>query len=938
MRVLTVLLCIIFSFPTLAQKVTLDPVIAPSLFQSKDQITVTYDVTGTSLANLTSAWIWVWIPGKNTNAKYNTNPASGNPTLTDLAKFTKSVTNGKTIFSLTFKPADFFSGDISSEKQLGMLLKGNDWSNGQTSDFVAAFWDGSYQVKLVAPAKQPLFVKTGDLINVQAQTPVASDFQLFINNILTDSKSALVDYTYSFNVAEFSGASAVKIVATQGTNTATVTFQYILSAVSPTQVRPSGIIAGINYNNADASKVTLCLLAPGKTSVYVQGDFSAWDVLPANLMKKDGEYFWIELSGLTTGVEYGYRFLMDEKIYVADPYADKILDPDDQYIPVTTYPSLKSFPAKAITPDWYFNRVSVFQTGQSNYPWKIANFVRKPQNKLNIYELLIRDFFGPNERRYQNLIDTISYFKKLGINAIELMPIAEFNGNESWGYNPTFMFAPDKYYGTKNKLKEFIDVCHANGIAIILDVVMNQQDIPSPWVLMDYDFTNSRPNATNKWFNVSATHPYNVFFDFNHESSYTKAFLDTVNYYWLNEYKVDGFRYDLSKGFTQKKSGSDVGAWSAYDASRIAILNRMKAKIRTYSPDSYLILEHFGDNAEEKELSDNGFLLWGNMNNAFIQSSMGFSSGSSVTGLSYKTRGWSVPSLVSYMESHDEERVMAKNLQYGNVLGSYSVKSLNTALERMAAAATIFLSVPGPKMIWQFGELGYDVSINYCTNGTTSSNCRIDPKPVRWEYQDDLLRNNLFTRFKEMLNLRETYPVFQTADVTIIDTEILSKQIILKGSPYIETPTISDQMNVTVLANFNLQAVTISTQFPHTGTWYEYFSGQALEVSSLPFSIKLEPGVAFLYTDVMLRAVTAIKDDDDVSSADVYPNPTKGILNYSGIHSSLDQVEIVNVLGQKQSFARGGDGSLDVHSLDAGVYIVHIRTQKKNYSFRIIKN
>ena len=71
------------------------------------------------------------------------------------------------------------------------------------------------------------------------------------------------------------------------------------------------------------------------------------------------------------------------------------------------------------------------------------------------------------------MIDTIGYLKRLGINAIELMPINEFDGNDSWGYNPAFYFAVDKAYGTKDKFKEFVDVCHANGIAVISRMIMS---------------------------------------------------------------------------------------------------------------------------------------------------------------------------------------------------------------------------------------------------------------------------------------------------------------------------------------------------------------------------------------------------------------------------------------------------------------------------------
>src|SRR5579859_1754834 len=113
-------LCL-FSLPviaSLAQKVTLNPTVTPTLFHYNDQITVTYDVTGTSMASLASAWVWVWIPNTTIVAPYDVNPASNNTTATDHAKCIKSASGGKTLFSITFKPSDFFSSDISTQTQI----------------------------------------------------------------------------------------------------------------------------------------------------------------------------------------------------------------------------------------------------------------------------------------------------------------------------------------------------------------------------------------------------------------------------------------------------------------------------------------------------------------------------------------------------------------------------------------------------------------------------------------------------------------------------------------------------------------------------------------------------------------------------------------------------------------------------------------------------
>jgi 1,4-alpha-glucan branching enzyme len=945
-KLIILILCTI-SLSSFAQKVTLDPVITPSLFRYNDQITVTYDVTGTPLASLTTAWSWVWIPGAtNLNAKYNFNPASSNATQTDNAKFTKSVVSGRTLFTLTFKPSDFFTSDISTQTKFGILLKGNDWANGQTTDYLTDFWDGSFQVKLTSPTQQPIFVTNGDDITIQAETPLAADYTLFINDVQVDVQNGITAYSYSHSVTETSGYATVKLVAAAGGNSDEIIFQYLISVESPESPRPTGIIAGINYS-ADNSKVTLCLWAPDKSSVYTRGDFSDWKVLPQNLMKRDGEFFWIELAGLISGQEYAFQYLINENVVVADPYADKILDPDDQYIPASVYPNLKPFPSAVLNEEWYFNRASVLQTAQTPYNWQVTNFEKPEKEKLVVYELLIRDFFGPNAKSYQSMVDTLSYFKTLGINAIELMPIMEFNGNESWGYNPAFMFAPDKYYGTKNKLKEFIDKCHQNGIAVILDIAMNHADMPNPYVMMDFNFDTGKPTPANKWFNPEAKHPFNVFFDMNHESLYTKTYLDTVNHYWLNEFKVDGFRFDLSKGFTQTNNPSDVNAWSAYDASRIAILKRMADKIWEHTPDAYVILEHLSVNAEEKELAEyrasegKGMMLWGNLNNAYAQSAMGFTA--DITGAYHATRGWNVPHLVSYMESHDEERLMYRNLQSGKTTPNYDIKSLATALKRVEAASTIFYTIPGPKMLWQFGELGYDYSINHCPDGSNNEGCRVSPKPVKWEYQQDPQRQKLSEHISDLIRLRNAYDVFTDGTATITGGGNLLKHLMLKNNPYTATPTSAGEMNAIVVVNFDVSEQSFGAEFPHTGTWYDYYSGgRAIAVTSSPSVLALKAGEYKLFTDYPIESpvVTGINSGvtgEGMEEVSVYPNPVENILTVKKEGSSELDLVLFTSQGSRVVLPRVDDHSWDTSRINTGLYIAEVRTGGKIHRIKVLK-
>ena len=283
----------------------------------------------------------------------------------------------------------------------------------------------------------------------------------------------------------------------------------------------------------------------------------------------------------------------------------------------------------------------------------------------------MRDFV--NRHDFQTLMDTISYLKNLGINAIELMPINEFEGNESWGYNPAFHNALDKYYGTPDKFKEFVDKCHENGIAVIVDIVFNQAYSQSP--LFKLYSQGSSPTANSPFLNIEAPHPYSVGYDFNHESEFTKNYVSQCIKYWLREYNIDGYRFDLTKGFTQNRSTEATA--SNYDISRINILKNYHNVVQSTTPGAYTILEHFCENAEESELANAGMMVWANVNHDANEATMGWT-GNGLSNFSAKKRGWNDTrhdKHIAYMESHDEERLMYKNGQFANGAPGYSIKN-----------------------------------------------------------------------------------------------------------------------------------------------------------------------------------------------------------------------------------------------------------------------
>ncbi len=508
---------------------------------------------------------------------------------------------------------------------------------------------------------------------------------------------------------------------------------------------PAGVREGININPLDKS-VTLVLADTDKngsspyTNAFVIGDFNDWTRLDRYAMKRDTEkeLWWITLDDIAGGThlfQYELFGAGDRYLRLADPYTEKIVTPEDKEIPASVYPGATPYPEGKT-----YGTISTFDTDPDEYFWQYDKFSGPKAEDLLVYEILLRDFTPTGD--LNGAKKRLPLIKEMGFNAVELMPVQEFRGNDSWGYNPTYYFALDKAYGTKKDYQAFTDECHRLGLAVILDVVFNHMDSDSPFVRL-YADDKGNPLPNNPFFNVRAPHPYSVFNDFNHEAERTQELVTRSLDFLMDEYRVDGFRFDLSKGFTQ--TVSDEKTVGNYDEKRVSILTRYADFIKTIKPNAYVILEHFAGEEEEKELAESGMILWRNLNNAFAQAGMGYSENSDFTPLLRSNLPlWSD---MGYMESHDEERVAYKQKTYG----VSSIKDrLDKRVDRLMLGTAFFLLTPGPKMVWQYGEYGYDVSIE--TNGRTGR------KPVWTTELEEPERVRLREGYKLLAQVRHRYP------------------------------------------------------------------------------------------------------------------------------------------------------------------------------------
>lgn len=616
---------------------------------------------------------------------------------------------------------------------------------------------------------------------------------------------------------------------------------------------PADLQHGINI--IDNSTVTFVLFDKDKNGskkdfAHIVGDFNDWtlsnDEKSQMFRDEAAGVWWITITDLDPTKEYAFQYYLGksggETIRVADPYSRKILDPDnDKYIPASTYPDLKAYPKEAI------GIVSAFQTHTEPYNWKITNFRIPARDNLVIYELLLRDFSEGGD--IYDAMKHLDYLESLGVNAIELMPVQEFDGNDSWGYNPAFFFAMDKVYGTDRMYKEFIDECHKRGIAVILDVVYNHATGANPFAKMWWNTSENKTSANNPFFNVNAPHPYSVFHDFNHEAQIdgkyiVRDFVKRNLVFLLDEYNIDGFRFDLTKGFTQKSSTESTA--SNYDASRIAILKEYNNAIKSINPNAYVILEHFADNREETELGNEGMMVWRKMNWQYGQSAMGYKTDSDFSDTYY---GKSRPSnsLVSYMESHDEERLAFKQITWSTgVLKT----NLSARMLQLGTNAAFFFTVPGPKMIWQFGELGYDFSIMSNQQGVVidynDDQYKTGRKPIKWEYQDISERDQLYKTYSKLINLRMEHEELFNSTATL-NWKVAPS--FWEQGRFITLSSFGNAKQIVVVGNFTNEPITTTTTFPSTGIWYNYFDQtKTLDVTSTNMSIAVPANSFLIYS------------------------------------------------------------------------------------------
>ncbi|MEQ8752366.1 MAG: alpha-amylase family glycosyl hydrolase [Coleofasciculus sp. G1-WW12-02] len=526
-----------------------------------------------------------------------------------------------------------------------------------------------------------------------------------------------------------------------------------------------------------SSSIEFKLLAPYNKKAALIGSFSDWQEIS---MEKDENGYFCTNVDLEDGV-YHYKFRVQSKSWSNEP--DEWVEIIDPYV-------------TELTPDTK-NGVVRIKGGErivDTYVWQNDDKPLPANHELVIYELLVSDFYhseGDTEKRgqYQDVIAKLDYLQELGINAIELMPVNEAPGEYNWGYTPSYFFAPQPNYGSTEDLKQLIDECHGRGIRVILDQLYNHSSEESPLLQIDRDY----------WYYHDRHHPDDPFywgpeFDYNHYDEHRDAipardFMKAVVRFWIQEYHIDGIRYDALKQLDNRD-----------------FLNELieETKNAVFSKPFYNIGEHIPENPDL--ISPNGPMdgCWhDNFYHQIIPHLLGdeFNLEQLKQALEPKQQGYpeGITKAIIYLSNHDQKRLMLQ-------LGEHSILD-DAAFKRAKLGAVLLMTSVGAPMLWMGEEFGEGTDIN------------VDEKnqQLEWSLLENDRNSGLFEYYKGLIALRQQNPALQTGNLKFFHDSS-------DGKVFAYERWNDQGSRVFVVVNFSEQYLEgyQVPDIPENGTWHEW--------------------------------------------------------------------------------------------------------------------
>ncbi len=534
------------------------------------------------------------------------------------------------------------------------------------------------------------------------------------------------------------------------------------------------------------------LFAPHNKGAALISSFSDWKPIP---MQKDKDGYFRTQVELADGI-YQYKFQVQSRSWFFEP--DQWVDVNDPY---ATDIAASTGQENSVVHVKDGKRIT------DTYVWRHDQQPLPADHELVLYELHVGDFSGGEggsyrRGRYKDVIDKLDYLCELGINAIALMPVTEYPGDHSWGYNPCYFFATESSYGSTAELKQLIDECHARSIRVILDGIYNHSEASSPLTQIDHDYWyhHDPRDPKNSWgpeFNYE-------FYDETLDSYPARRFVGDNVRFWIQEYHIDGIRYDAARQI----ANFDFMRWIVQETKRAASMKPF-----------YNIAEHI---PETSDIVGPEGPMDGCWHESFYQCVLEHLCGDIFDlerlkeVLDPKRQGYPAStSVVNYLTNHDHERLMVE-------LAKRQVFD-QAAFERAKLGAVLLMTAIGVPLIWMGEEFA------------EYKNLTPDENKIEWPLLENELNRGLFEYYKGLIALRKNNHALYTENINFFHEDPDSRVL-----AYVRW---NDQgAQVVVIANFSDQdrAGYQVPDFPQQGTWHEWTgnydveSGQNTITTDLP--------------------------------------------------------------------------------------------------------
>ena len=527
------------------------------------------------------------------------------------------------------------------------------------------------------------------------------------------------------------------------------------------------------------SSIEFQLFAPYNEGVSLVGSFNDWQETP--LEKGDDGIYRTHID-LEDGT-YHYKFRIQSKSWffepnewvdIVDPYATDIDDATQNGVV----------------------RIKGGERIVDTYVWQHDDHPLPADHELVIYELHVGDFSGgeddPHERgNYKNVIEKLDYLNDLGINAIEMMPIKEYPGDHSWGYNPRYFFATESSYGSSADLKHLIDECHGRGIRVIMDGIYNHSESSSPLTQIDHDYWyyHDPKDPDNNWgpeFNYEH-------YDDNLDTFPARRFVGDNVRFWINEYHIDGIRYDAARQI----DNYDFMHWIVAETKKVG-----------GEKPFYNIAEHIPETPDLVGLEGPMDACW---HESFYHTVLAHICGDSFNleelknVLDGKRQGFlGKTDVINFCTNHDHNHLMAE-------LGNRNILD-EAAFKRVKLGMVLLFTAMGVPMLWMGEEFGEYKSKT------------IEAAKIDWTLFSSDLNQSLFVYCKGLIALRRDNPAVQTENIDFFHEDLDSK--VLAYARWND-----EGSRVAVVANFSGQFLAgyRVPHFPANGTWHEWTGNYDLE-------------------------------------------------------------------------------------------------------------